>query len=53
MTLWFVWLLSKNGNKEISKVFILEVTLIHPYHVEIKHCVEDGSWIGRSKEKAI
>jgi hypothetical protein len=30
MTLWFVWLLSREGNREISKVFIPQVTLIHP-----------------------
>jgi hypothetical protein len=35
MTLWFVWLLSREGNREISKVYIPQVTLIHPCHVEM------------------
>jgi hypothetical protein len=30
MILWFVWLLSREGNREISKVYIPQVTLIHP-----------------------
>jgi hypothetical protein len=35
MTSWFVWLLSREGNKEISKVFMPHGTLIHPWHAKM------------------
>jgi len=34
LTLWFVWLLFKEGNKEINKVFIPHRTLTHPLPCE-------------------
>jgi hypothetical protein len=34
MTLWFVWLFSIEGNKEINKVLIPHGTLTHPLPCE-------------------